>query len=308
MKKPNYRIIWIFLLLLIAISLTSCKIFQQPTITNGDVSLVKLTIDDTQLILPLLVDNENGYKVDLEDLNIKIMNEDRQLIGYIEPVDQVTLVPKDTTEIDLKIHMETRKVAKTITHAKNNIVFLVSGTTHAKALGVGKNIKFEKRIEMPLKEYLTKAVNEGGDNATSNSSNISGGDFIRIMKTKMEYLSFGESQFSIHFMLFNPYGLSLTLTSFPTIIKLNDREAGKGNLRQQLVLTEDTFKTEGDIIFTMDNWKTIGSSLRSALTQELTYECVGKINFNVAGVDLSKPIDFTGKIELSPFRKNSDDK
>jgi LEA14-like dessication related protein len=306
MKKPIPIIINVVLLLLMSLTFTSCKIFKQPTITNGDISLVKLTIDDTELMLPLLANNENGYKVVLEDLDIKIMNESKQLIGYIEPVDQVTLVPKDTTEIDLKIHMETRKVAKTITHAKDNIVFLIQGTTHAKALGVAKNVKFEKRIEMPLKEYLTKAVNEGGNNAAASSNTISGGDFIRIMKTKMEYLSFNETQFSVHFMLFNPYGLSVKLTSFPTTIKLNDREAGKGNLRQQLVLTEDTFKTEGDIIFTMDNWKTIGSSLRSALTQELTYECIGNINFNVAGIDLSKPIDFTGKVELIPFRKNSD--
>jgi len=307
MKRTMHRIIRTCLILIVLIFFTSCKkIFQTPTITNGDINLVKLTIDDTELTLPLLADNQNSYKVLLEDLDIKIMNENKQIIGYVEPVEQVTLVPRDTTEIDLKIHMETRKVAKTITRAKNNVVFLISGSTHAKALGIGKNIIFEKRIEMPLKEYLTKAVNEGGNNAGSSSNTVSGGDFVRVMKTKMEYLSFSETQFSIHFMLFNPYGLALKLTSFPTSVKINDHYAGKGNLRQQIVLTEETFKTEGDIIFTMDNWKTIGSSLRSAITQELTYECIGNINFNVAGIDLSKPVDFTGKVELSPFRKNSD--
>jgi LEA14-like dessication related protein len=305
MKKITHNVIRICIVLFILLSFTSCrKIFTTPTITNGDIKLVKLTIDDTELMIPLLADNQNGYNVQLENLDIKILNENKQLIGYVEPVEQATLVPKDTTEIDLKVHMETRKVAKTITRAKDNIVFLISGTTHAKALGIGKNIKFEKRIEMPLKEYLTKAVSEGGGNSTS--STISGGDFVRVTKTKMEYLSLGETQFSVHFMLFNPYGLALKLNSFPTTVKLNDKEAGRGNLRQQLILTEDTFKTEGDIIFTMDNWKTIGSSLRSALTQELTYECIGNINFNVAGIDLTKPIDFTGKVELSPFRKNSD--
>ena len=296
----------IALLLLVILSLISCKkIFTTPTITNGDINLVKLTIDDTQLIIPLLADNPNGYKVVLEDLDIKIMNEYKQQIGYAEPVDQITLVPKDTTQIDLKIHMETRKVAKTITRAKNSIIFEIRGTCHAKALGIGKNVKIEKRIEMPVKEYLTKAVNEAGGNGSTGT--ISGGDFVRITKTKMEYLSFSETQFSVHFMLFNPYGLVLNLNSFPTTVKLNNHYAGKGNLRQQLVLTEDTFKTEGDIIFTMDNWKTIGSTLRSAITQELLYQCQGNINFNIAGVDLSKPIDFAGKVELNPFKKSSDE-
>jgi LEA14-like dessication related protein len=306
MKKILHDFIPILMMLFVLTLLTSCKkIIQTPTITNGDVGLVKLAIDDTQLALPLLVYNPNGYIVMLKDLDVKIMNESKQQIGYIEPIDQAALVPKDTTTINLKIHMETRKVAKTITHAKDNIVFIVVGSCHGSALGIGKNIKFEQRIEMPLKEYLTKAVNPS-ETTGSATTNINSEDFIKILKTKMEYVSLGETQFSIHFMVFNPYGLSLTLNSFPTTVKLNDHYAGKGNLREKIVLTEDTFKTEGDIIFTMDNWKTISSSLRSALSQEFRYECEGKINFNVAGVDLSKPIDFSGSVELNPFRKNKD--
>lgn len=291
------------LIIILMVSLVSCKkIFQTPTITNGDIQLVNLTIDDTELVIPLLADNRNNFKVALEDLNIRILNENKQQIGYAEPVEAVTLAPKDTTAIDLRIHMETRKVAKTITRAQNNVVFLIQGTTHAKALGFGKDVKFDKKIEMPLKEYLTKAVNEGG--GSNGSGSVNGGDFVRILKTKMEYLSLTETQFSIHFMLFNPYGLALKLTNFPLSVKINDHYAGRGNLRQQMVLTEDTFKTEGDIIFTMDNWKTISSGLRSALSQELTYECTGNLNFNVAGIDLSKAVDFSGKVELNPFKKN----
>ncbi len=309
-KRSNSQVsfmIRVCLLCLIVMTMTSCKkVFQVPTITNGDIHLVSLTIDDTELTLPLMASNPNSYKVVLKNLDIKIMNENRQLIGFIEPVSQIILIPKDTTMINLVIHMETRKVAKTITRAKNNVVFQISGTTHAKALGIGKVVHFEKRIEMPVKEYLTEAFNEKGGKGSS--TKIDGGDFVQITKTKLEYISFSETQFSVHFMVYNPYGLALTLNSFPAILKLNGHEAGKSNLRQKLILTEDTFKTEGDIIFTLDNWKAISSSIRSALTQEFTYECQGKLNFNIADVDLSKTIDFTGKVELNPFKKKADDK
>jgi hypothetical protein len=156
---------------------------------------------------------------------------------------------------------------------------------------------------MPVKEYLTQAFNEK-PGSSSSTNNINGADFFQITKTKMEYLSLGETQLSVHFLVFNPYGMVLKLNSFPITLKLNGNYAGKANLREPLVLNEDIFKTEGDVIITVDNWKTISTGLKSALTQELTYDCLGKLYFNIAGVDLSKPIAFNGKVELNPFRKN----
>ncbi|HNX00808.1 MAG TPA: hypothetical protein PLE74_04225 [Candidatus Cloacimonadota bacterium] len=302
MKRISRYILLIVLIISTALLFTSCKkLFQTPTITNGNINVRKLTIDDTELLIPLFADNKNSFKVQLEDLDIKIMNEKKQIIGYAEPIEKATLVPKDTTEIDLKVHLETRKVAKCITRAKNNIVFEIKGSCHATALGFGKQVEIGKRIEMPLREYLIKAVNEN----SGSGNTVNGGDFFRIEKTKMEYLSFNETQFSVHFMLFNPYGLALKLTGLPLSVKVNNKYAGKANLKQVIVLDEDTFKTEGDIIFTMDNWKTISSTLRSAISQEFTYECDGNINFNVAGIDLTKPVAFSGKVELNPF-KNDD--
>jgi hypothetical protein len=106
-------------------------------------------------------------------------------------------------------------------------------------------------------------------------------------------------------MLFNPYGLAYTLNDFPATVYLNNKYAGTGNLRSPIQMREETYKAEGDLIFTMDNWKTVISTLPSVLSQQVKYRIKGDLKLCISEMDACRAFSYEGEFELNPFRGNT---
>jgi LEA14-like dessication related protein len=156
----KYKTISVSLLvcLILAATLISCqKVFQTPVMKGvREMRLVSINPDQIVIYLTPVVQNPNSYPITLNNLRFLVLNEKAETIGYSLPLDKVILARHDSTRVDITLHLDTRKFSRLISHTKNTVNFRIRGNCHATALGIGKEISFEKLVQLSLRDYLQK--------------------------------------------------------------------------------------------------------------------------------------------------------
>ena len=109
------RILIIFLLFPMLLSMSSCKIFKRPTVEKiHDVKLLKLGVDNTELEITISVNNPNSYQLKLDKLNIELLSKEREKIGAAALQKTVVIPKRKSNALTFKVTLDTRRTAKMV--------------------------------------------------------------------------------------------------------------------------------------------------------------------------------------------------
>ena len=151
----NY--IFIIFLLLVMLSLGSCKMFKNPTVEKiRDIRVLSISPDKSFVNISLIVNNPNCYKIHLEKLDIELLDKDRFRVGTAALAKVVEIPKKASINLDFKVELDTRPVVKMVSSIDQKVQFFVHGKGRGKALGTGRNFEFDEPYELDLKEHLSR--------------------------------------------------------------------------------------------------------------------------------------------------------
>ncbi len=286
--KISFRIL---LLTILAISLSSCKIFKKPTVDKiRDIQVVSISPDKSVVKVSLIVNNPNCYKLKVDKLNIELQNKDRGKIGAATLSKEVIVPKRSSINVDFNVELDTRPVVKMVSSLDQKVQFYIVGKGHGKALGIGKSFKFDEPYELDLKEHLQNMLTR---------FSASGQNLFKVQRTSVEKIGIGETELQVSFLILNPYGFTFNLKGFPADIYINDKLAGRGNLKNQLGFTEDVYSKDGAMIFKLSNLKSILGAVSGALKGEISYTVKGKVMIDALGMEISRPYEYKGTLPLS---------
>lgn len=283
--KKNIQLLVLLLLLL---SLSSCRMFKKPTIERiHDLRIVSMTPDNTSVLISVQVNNPNSYKLILKELNLKLLDRDRAEVGTATMNNRIMIPGRRSTNIDFTVQLETRKAARMISHTDQVLFFYIVGEGKGKALYMNKSFSFEEPYELNLHDYLSDLVSR---------FNVGTENLFRLQRTQI--VDWGLTSTDVHsnFILMNPYGFSFVLSSFPGEVYINDRLVGTASLVRPLHFTEDVYSREGTLLLRVQNFRAILNALGGVLRGEIPYRVRGTVNINAFGMEISKPYEYRGTV------------
>ncbi len=291
MENPMKNSFKLAIIAMIMLSLSACNFFKKPAVEKiRDLQVVSISPDKSILNLSLIVSNPNCYKLKVNKLNIELLNKDRGKVGTASLAKEVIIPKNSSVNLDFKVELDTRPVVKMVSSLDQTVQFYIIGQGHGKALGLGKNFSFDEPYELDLKDHLQNLLTR---------FSAQGQSLFKVQRTSVEKIGIGETELHINFLILNPYGFSFNFKGFPADIFINDKQVGKGNIKNQLGFTEDVYSKEGVMIFKLSNLKSILGAVGGALKGEIAYTVKGKVMIDALGMEVSRPYEYKGSIPVS---------
>lgn len=282
------RTIQIIIMLVMVMSLSSCRLFKKPTVDKiHDIRIASMTPDQTNLLISVKVNNPNSYKLTLNELNLTLLDRDRVAIGTARMNNKIMIPGTRSTNIDFNVILDTRKTAKMISHSDQVVFFYIVGQGRGKALGCTKRINFEESYELNIRDYISDLIPRFSAN---------GQDLFRLQRTYISDWGITSTEVKSEFLILNPYGLSFRLRNFPAEVFINDRKVGTANLEYQLSFTEDIYSKNGTMIMRINNFKSIINALGGVVRGEIGYRITGTVVIDAFSMEISKPYEYRGAI------------
>jgi len=282
----------ICLLILISVSVTSCHFFFKKPKVKGihDIKVKSITPDRIDIVLSIEITNPNGYKLQLQELNVFISDKARVDIGNAR-ISKPFFVSKQSSAIlDVDVSLDTRRVAKVVSHSKQTIFLNVRGNGKGTVLGFRKDFEFDAPFELPLKKHLEDLIPK---------FTAMGQDLFKVQNSSVRMTSINETELKVRFLIMNPYGITFTLSKFPADIYINQKLAGKGDLETKLVFDENIYSREGVMVFKINNIKTIVGAVKGVFKGEIAFEVKGNVLITAFGMEINKPFQFKDSINVS---------
>jgi len=291
MENPMKKSFNFAIIAMIMLSLSACKIFKKPSVDKiRDLQVVSINPDKSVVNVSLIVRNPNCYKLKVNKLNIELLNKDRGKVGTASLAKEVIIPKNSSVNLDFRVELDTRPVVKMVSSLDQTVQFYIIGKGHGKALGLGKNFSFDEPYELDLKDQLQNLLTR---------FSAQGQNLFKVQRTSVEKIGIGETELHISFLILNPYGFSFNFKGFPADIYINDKQVGKGNIKNQLGFTEDVYSKEGVMIFKLSNLKSILGAVGGALKGEIAYTVKGKVMIDALGMEVSRPYEYKGSIPVS---------
>lgn len=286
------KVKYILSLVVLLMLLSSCKmLFKKPELQKIlDLQLVSFSPDRSELKLSLMIKNPNKYSIRLSSLKLDLLDKNRNKVGESQLDKYLDLPGKKSTNLDLKVTLNTRPLVKSVSNLNKDVQFFISAKGEAKAMGIGKKFSFEEPYSVSLKEHLEKAL--GGMKG-------SGQDFFKLTRTYLDEVGLSKSSLNADFILMNPYGFSFNLKGFPAKIYIDDKEVGSGQLKSQMSFNEHIFYKDGTMIFELSNLKSVLGAAKGVVKGEIAYTVKGTVIIDALGMTIREPYQFSGKIPVS---------
>lgn len=285
------NLIRLALVALILLSLSACKIFKKPSVEKiRDLQIVSISPDKSIVNVSLIVNNPNCYKLKVDRLNIELQNKDRGKVGTASLAKDVVIPKRSSVNLDFKVELDTRPVVKMVSSLDQKVQFYIIGKGRGKALGIGKSFSFDEPYELDLKEHLENLLTR---------FSASGQSLFKVQRTSVEKIGIGETELNVSFMILNPYGFTFNFKGFPAEIYINNKLAGKGNLKNQLGFTENVYSKDGVMVFKLSNLKSILGAVSGALKGEISYTVKGKVLIDALGMEVSRPYEYKGTLPIN---------
>ena len=285
------RILFIFLLFPMLLSMSSCKLFKRPTVEKiHDVKLLKLGVDNTELEITISVNNPNSYQLKLDKLNIELLSKEREKIGAAALQKTVVIPKRKSNALTFKVTLDTRRTAKMVSLSNQSVYFYISGTGHGKALLFGKNFDFEQPYELNLKKHLQELIprfDAGGEN------------IFKLKRSYVKELGITKAEMAVDFVLLNPYGFTFNRKGLPAVAGLGDTQVGSGKHANQMGFTENIHSKDGSMRFQVDNFKALWSAIKGAVKGEIPYKVKGSVIIDAFGMEIRKPYEYSGRVPVS---------
>ncbi|MDP3113349.1 MAG: hypothetical protein Q8M98_01110 [Candidatus Cloacimonadaceae bacterium] len=255
-----------------------------------DVKVLSFSPDKIELEIAISVKNPNSYQLKLNQLNIDLLNIDRDRIGMAELSKAVEIPKKRSAALHFKVSLESRPTVRMINKSDSRVFFYVSGKGEGRVLCSNKKFDFEEPVELDLRKHLEDMIPR---------FEAEGAGLFQIKRSYVDKLGIAETKIKIDFILLNPYGFTFRLKEFPAEIFINDKPAGTGNLANQLNFDENIFSREESMQFKVNNWKSIIGAVKGAVKGEITYRVRGMLIIDAYGIEIRKPYTYEGSVPVS---------
>ena len=309
---------YILFLLLIPFLLSACSIFKTPKFERvNNVELKDLTADHTNLDLSIVISNPNGYSITVKSLDVEIMDKTRDRMGLVTMTKPLEMRKNSADTVYFEIQMDTRKVAKIVSHSSEKVEFIVRAQAVAKVFGVTKKVTKELPNELNftkiLEEMLAKIPSDydiptiktktgkhivRDPKITPSDGSAAKPDIFKIMKTSITDFGLKETELTVKFIMLNPYGLSFVIRDFPSDIWVNEKYAGKGKLNKAIMFNENVFSAEGELVFDLNNFNSLLLAAKALVKKDMNYNVSGTLLVDGFGTNISKPLRFKGIVEI----------
>ncbi len=293
-------------------------LYKNPAIEKiENVSLQELNPDHTIINLSLVVKNPNCFKIGVKTMEVRILDKDKDKLAKVVLQKAIEIEKRSSRTVEFQAVLDTRRVAKLVSYTTQNVLFNIQADARVKVLGVSKNISFEVPYEFDLRTALQNALQKftattqtitAGTSVKKGTGNQSGQEIFKVIKASLNEIGFTEFQFSIKFLLLNPYGFTFTFVDFPCEVFINDKSAGKGYLTKPLNFNEKVFSQEGELVFKMSHFQSIAGLSKGVLSGEIAYKVNGDAVLNGFGMEIRKPFQFQGKTNINPLKSKDSSK
>ncbi|MFO8144222.1 MAG: hypothetical protein R6T89_00610 [Candidatus Syntrophosphaera sp.] len=288
MQKPIYILTVCFALMV----LSSCSmLFKTPRLEKvHGVDVLTIDPDKTVVDVSLSVNNPNFYKLVLDDLDVLLLDKNRNRIGMVALKQAVEIPKKRSNALDFQISLDTRRTVKMVNHSDQTVYIYISGEGRGKVLGIGKNFNFEEPFEIDIKKELENVVS---------GFKADGQDIFKIKRSYIGKMGLAKSSIGVDFIILNPYGLQFTLSGFPATIRIGGRDCGSGDIAEPLSFDETVYSREGTMTFRISNWNTVVNAVKGAFKGEIEYRVDGNVQIGAYGMDIDQPFSYSDKIYVN---------
>lgn len=317
--------LYILVLLVVSMFLLSCSLFKEPKFERlNEVKLNDLTPDRTNLDLSIVISNPNWFAITVKSLDIVVNDKKQDKLGTITMTQALKMDKKSIDTVYFEIGLDTRKVAKMLSHSAKKAEFEVNATAVAKVFGISKTIElkqtqeinFTKILESILpsipSEFTIPTIKTDYTKSSTGTKKLvvrdpklqpltntpKTEDLFKVLKTSISDIGLKETDLTVKFMVFNPYGLSFVFRDFPAEIWVNDKFAGRGKLVKPISFSENTFSAEGEMVFTLNNFNSFLLASKALVKKDMNYLVDGTLQVEGFGAKISKPFKFKGTVEI----------
>lgn len=286
------KVLYCLLTCLALTSLTSCKfMFKSPKVEKiHELKVVSIDPDKIRLELSLSVLNPNRYKLKLNEMDVVLLNKNREQIGTATLNRAMEIPGRKSNALDFSITLETRPTIKLVNYSDQKVFIYIAGKGVGKVLGSKQTFSFEEPYEIDVREQLQKVLS---------TFKANGDDIFKIKRSYLGKVGITETQVLVDFIVMNPYGLKFTLDDFPANITIGNAETGSGNLDKPLSFDEKIYSREGTMIFKVNNLKALYNIAKGAINGEVIYRVDGKVKINAYGIDIQQPYSYKDLITIS---------
>jgi len=311
----------IIILSALTLLITSCALFKSPKFERvNSFQLRELGIAQSKMDLSIVVSNPNWYEIQVKNLEVTVLDKSNSRLSDIrlyQPID----IPKHSADtVYLDIDVDTRAVARIISKSANKVEFIVKARADAKVMGIGKHLEIEQPQSVNFTQILAKVLPQIPEDytiptiQTGKKKNVkppagttlkaevvvspTPPEIFKVMKTSITDIGFKETELTVKFMMFNPFGLTFTLNDFPAEVWINDKHAGTGNLGKPISFDENVQYREGEIVFNLKNFNSILIAFKGITSRELNYKVNGTLLAEGFGAKISKPFHFNGTVVI----------
>lgn len=283
---------------LILLLLSSCKpVFKQPEIVKiQDLTITEIKIDNSKLLLSIIVKNPNGYPIRLQKLDVEMLDPTRVKVGEAQLKEKIDLPARKNIQLDFLVNIQSRPMLHMVSSINKDLEFFISLKGRGKARGFSKSFEYEQPYSIAIQEYLPQLL----PNLNRISSGSSGDQALfKLLRTYVGDYGISKTGLMTDFMVINPYGLSFRLQGFPAEIFINGKAVGTGNIKEELVFDENVFYRDGSMVFQVSNLKSAVGAAKGIFKGGIDYEVRGTIQIQAMGFDLKIPYAYFGVIPLN---------
>ncbi|NWF51303.1 MAG: LEA type 2 family protein [Ignavibacteriaceae bacterium] len=247
------------------------------------ISINDINKDSISLNIKITAENKNDFDLDIKDIRVKILK-GTDTLGNARCNDNLVLPKKKLAAINFDASLSTPITAKHLSLQEDTLRLILKGKITADLKLVQLPIDFEIPFSFAFRDHFINTIEEKVKNKK----------IITPLNALVTGLGLSETTVKINFELNNPYGIEFKLTDYPSEIFINGKYAGKGNLDKDIFVKEAGSESPGQVLFKLDNFKSISSLFGSLFTGKLEYETKGNLHINIFDLDIEFPYSFKG--------------
>ena len=241
--------------------------------------------DSINLDVFVFILNKNNFKIEVSDLYANILH-NQDTIGFAKKDEQVQLNALDTAAVNFYASLNTEKFIESVSAKNDSLKLRMLGTANADLGLFTVPVDIDLEYSLNIKENISQLVER--DIQIENLIELKGG--------KLKSLGTSESVVEVEFKVQNPYGVDFTVKGYPSIIFINEKEAGSGDIKNVIEIEKNGKNINAVSVYKLDNVKTITSLFGSIFTRKLIYKTTGTLILEILGYKIQFPYSFNGEL------------
>ena len=249
------------------------------------IEIEQFDADSINLNVFVIILNRNNFKIDVSDLYANILH-NQDIIGFAKKNEMAQLKALDTAEVNFYASLNTQKFIKSVSDKSDSLKLRMLGSANADLGLFSIPVDIDLEYSFNAKENISQLVEK----------DVQIEKLIKLKGGRLRSFATSESVVEVEFKVQNPYGVGFTVEGYPSKIFINDKEAGSGDIKNEIEIEKKGKEIKAVSIYKLDNAKTISSLFGSIFTRKLIYKTTGTLLIEILGYKIQFPYSFNGEL------------